>query len=59
MPLKQIQQYAKWRMQGESTVIQRKQLLVEHAKHLQRVIENEMAHLSVLREKIDFYEKMN
>lgn len=55
MPLKQIQQYATWRSQGNETVSQRRQLLENHAQHLEAIIEKEQSHLKALQKKINFY----
>ena len=55
MPLKQIQDYAELRAQGNSTNLERRNLLAHHAQSLEQEIQMAQQHLSALQEKIAFY----
>lgn len=59
MPLEKIRQYAQWRAQGESTAVQRQQLLISHADNLKESIHQEQKHLRALEQKIHWYEQQN
>lgn len=58
MPLEQIKNYALLRQQGESTANARKNLLEDHASVLKNKISEEKQHLSKIKEKIEYYEKV-
>jgi DNA-binding transcriptional MerR regulator len=58
MPLKQIKKYALLRQQGASTANARKNLLEDHASVLKNKISEEKQHLSKIKEKIEYYEKI-
>jgi DNA-binding transcriptional MerR regulator len=58
MPLEQIKEYALLRQQGESTANARKNLLEDHASVLKNKISEEKKHLSKIKEKIQYYEKV-
>ncbi|MPQ75873.1 MerR family transcriptional regulator [Hydrogenovibrio sp. JE_KL2] len=55
MPLVEIQQYAKLRSQGNTTLESRQTLLENHAKALQTKLNAQQQHLKKLNEKIAFY----
>lgn len=56
MPLKQIQQYADLRSQGDVTLAARQMLLEAHAKTLHDKLKTQQQHLNKLNEKIAFYQ---
>jgi DNA-binding transcriptional MerR regulator len=55
MPLAEIQQYARLRELGSSTVLDRQQLLERHKDQLQAHIELQKSHLLALENKISLY----
>ncbi|QDE33077.1 MULTISPECIES: MerR family transcriptional regulator [Shewanella] len=55
MPLVKIQEYAKLRALGASTVLNRQQLLEYHKEQLQAHIEQQKNHLLALENKINLY----
>lgn len=57
MPLREIQQYAQWRKQGNTTLEARQQLLERHADALQQQLAEQQAHLAALQEKIAYYQQ--
>jgi DNA-binding transcriptional MerR regulator len=56
MPLEKILQYAALREQGNETLLERMQLLVDHAKELVDRITTQQQHLEKLNDKIDLYD---
>ena len=56
MPLEQIHKYAELRPQGDSTLLPRQQLLVEHALTIKLNIAKQQQHLNKLNEKITLYQ---
>jgi len=58
MPLKQIQQYAELRYEGDTTLTERKEMLLLHRQDLMRNIDKLKSHLTSLDDKIDVYETM-
>jgi len=58
MPLKQILTYAELREQGESTSLDRMQMLELHAQALQEKIALEQLNLEMLRAKIVHYDEI-
>ena len=57
MAIKDIQQYAKLRAKGSSTLKQRKEMLIEHRKSLIAQITQLCEHKTKLDENIDFYQQ--
>ncbi|WP_259395299.1 MerR family transcriptional regulator [Shewanella sp. SR43-8] len=55
MPLVKIQEYAQLRALGQSTVLDRQQLLEHHKDQLQAHIERQQQHLLALENKINLY----
>jgi DNA-binding transcriptional MerR regulator len=55
MPIKEIQKYAKLRSQGDLTMSQRMQILVEHRAILQDRIADLQDNLMKLDDKINYY----
>ncbi|MCT4536065.1 MerR family transcriptional regulator [Halodesulfovibrio sp.] len=58
MPLKSIIHYAELRQEGDTTNIQRLELLQQHASCLEDRLTAEMLHLQKLKEKIAHYENL-
>lgn len=56
MPLAQIQQYAKLRADGDTTLAARQKLLEDHAQALKATLQKQQQHLKKLDEKIRFYQ---
>ncbi|CAH0525133.1 hypothetical protein VHP8226_00799 [Vibrio hippocampi] len=56
MPLDGIKQYAELRHQGDTTLLERKQLLEQHRRQIEKEIEKQKRHLSALDAKIHVYE---
>ncbi|MCI8284156.1 MAG: MerR family transcriptional regulator [Firmicutes bacterium] len=57
MPIKQIQHYAKLRAMGESTMNERRKILINHRETLKNQIEQLQEHMKKLNDKIEFYDK--
>lgn len=55
MPIKEIQEYAKLRVDGDSTMIERMEMLIKHRIALQEEIAQYNEHLNKLNDKIDYY----
>jgi DNA-binding transcriptional MerR regulator len=55
MPLAEIQQYARLRERGSSTVLARQTLLEQHKENLKAHIELQQKHLAILEDKINLY----
>ncbi|KRE23284.1 MerR family transcriptional regulator [Paenibacillus sp. Soil522] len=55
MPIKEIQKYAELRAQGDSTMIERMEMLMAHKAALKNQIAQLKEHLDNLDNKIDFY----
>ncbi|MBV7275638.1 MerR family transcriptional regulator [Clostridium sp. PL3] len=55
MPIKEIQKYAKLRSIGDSTMIERMEMLVKHRTDLEKEINKANENLQKLNDKIDFY----
>jgi len=55
MPIKEIQEYAKLRADGDSTMIERMEMLIKHRIALQEEIAKSNEHLNKLNDKIDYY----
>ncbi|MBC7872097.1 MAG: MerR family transcriptional regulator [Chitinophagaceae bacterium] len=58
MPIQQMQQYAEYLRQGAESIPNRIALLAEHQRALEAHIEELQRHHSVIRFKIDSYEKL-
>ncbi|OBQ52162.1 MerR family transcriptional regulator [Halodesulfovibrio spirochaetisodalis] len=58
MPLKQIQQYAELREQGDHTATDRMLLLEDHAATLEARLALETQHLKKLHDKIAYYKTL-
>lgn len=57
MPLKQIKQYAWLRQQGDATLAQRAELLIEHRQFVQAQLRVWQDHLQSLDAKIGYYQQ--
>ena len=55
MPIKEIQEYAKLRADGDSTMIERMEMLIKHRIALQEEIAKSNEHLEKLNDKINYY----
>ena len=55
MPIKEIQEYAKLRADGDSTMTERMEMLIKHRIALQEEIAKSNEHLNKLNDKIDYY----
>ena len=55
MPLEQIHHYADLREAGDNTLVERQQLLEDHANHLRESIAQQQQHLDKLNDKIALY----
>ena len=58
MPVREMQQFAELRRQGDQTFLQRRQLLETHEKHIQKELEELGQNLKVIQKKIQLYKKM-
>lgn len=58
MPLSEIKSYAILRDRGDSTMIQRRQLLEEHLVVLERQVAKALEHRDALRRKIEHYHQL-
>ncbi|CAG8999783.1 MAG: HTH-type transcriptional regulator AdhR [Candidatus Celerinatantimonas neptuna] len=56
MPLSQIQQYARLREQGNSTLKARRSMLILHQKELSQRLDELQQNAALLAEKINFYD---
>lgn len=57
MPIKEIQQYAKLRAMGTSTLRERMEMLIAHRKSLNEQIRQLQEHMTKLDDKIDLYQQ--
>jgi len=57
MPIKEITHYAKLRADGDPTLLERMEMLVQHRQALNEQIAQLQEHRTKLDEKIDFYRK--
>ncbi|MCI9358788.1 MAG: MerR family transcriptional regulator [Lachnospiraceae bacterium] len=57
MPIKEIRHYAKLRSDGNSTLSERMEMLMQHREALNKQIAQLQAHKLKLDEKIEFYRK--
>lgn len=57
MPIKKIQKYAELRAKGDSTMIARMEMLIEHRAILKEDIAKQQEHLNNLDEKIEYYQR--
>lgn len=57
MSLANIKQFAQLRLQGDDSLLDRKQMLAEHAEHLKKDIEQLRHELTIVENKITDYEK--
>ena len=55
MPIKEIQEYAKLRADGNSTMTERMEMLIKHRITLQQEIAKSKEHLNKLNDKINYY----
>jgi DNA-binding transcriptional MerR regulator len=58
MPIREMQQFAELRRQGNHTFSQRRQLLESHQQHVKQHIEELTQNLNVIQEKIQHYRKL-
>jgi len=56
MPVKQIRQYIDWYVEGDSTLEQRRAMLLEHRSHIAAQMEELQSNLSTLDKKIRCYD---
>jgi DNA-binding transcriptional MerR regulator len=63
MPVKIIARYAGLRAEGDDTLLERKEMLIQHRQHLSNQIMELQEHMSKINDKISIYcqkiEKMN
>lgn len=57
MPLEAIQRYAHLRAQGDATAAERRELLAQHAQHLEARLAQQAEHLARLKEKMAYYDQ--
>ena len=55
MPIKEIQEYAKLRTNGDSTMSERMEMLIKHRAALKEKITKSNEHLKNLNDKINYY----
>ena len=55
MPIKEIQEYAKLRADGDSTMTERMEMLIKHRIALEEEITKSNEHLKKLNDKITYY----
>jgi DNA-binding transcriptional MerR regulator len=58
MPIREMQQFAELRRQGDRSLTQRRQLLEIHQQHVQQQIDELTQNLKVIQEKIQHYRKL-
>ena len=58
MPIRQMQQFADLRRQGNPTIPQRRELLDLHQQLLQKQLEELNRNLSIIQEKIQLYKEL-
>lgn len=56
MPIKKIKEYAELRAIGDSTMVQRREILQQHKKKLERAMAKFQEHLNNLNSKIEYYD---
>lgn len=57
MPIKEIKHYARLRTDGDSTLLERMEMLIQHRQSLNEKIAQLQEHKAKLDEKIEFYRK--
>ncbi|NJO79851.1 MAG: MerR family transcriptional regulator [Cyanobacteria bacterium RM1_2_2] len=57
MPIREMQQFAELRRQGDCTLQQRRQLLESHQQHIDQHLEELIQNLKVIQEKIQYYKQ--
>ncbi|MBW4527907.1 MAG: hypothetical protein KME18_22450 [Phormidium tanganyikae FI6-MK23] len=55
MPIRQMQQFAELRRQGDSTIVQRRMLLESHQQAVQQQIDQLSENLNIIQAKIQHY----
>lgn len=55
MPIKEIKNYAYLRSLGDSTLVERMELLIHHRQFLNEKMEELQTHMEKLDDKIEFY----
>ncbi len=58
MPIREMQQFAELRRQGDRSVSQRRQLLETHQQHLQQELYELSQNLKLIQKKILYYKEM-
>ncbi len=58
MPLKEIKKYSELRYEGNSTISERKEMLLKHKTNLLEELSTLKSHLDFLENKIQIYEEM-
>jgi DNA-binding transcriptional MerR regulator len=58
MPIRQMQQFAELRRQGDPTVSQRRYLLEAHQQYVQQQLDELSHNQSVIQEKIQYYKQL-
>lgn len=56
MPIREIRRYAALRAQGVSTLEERRDMLLAHRRTLEKRIQTMQSHLTMLNDKISYYE---
>ena len=58
MPIREMQQFAELRRQGDRSLTQRRQLLEIHQQHIHQQIDDLTRNLKVIQEKIEHYKEL-
>ena len=58
MPIREMQQFAELRKQGDRSLTQRRQLLETHQQHIQQQLDELTQNLKVIQEKIRHYKEL-
>jgi DNA-binding transcriptional MerR regulator len=58
MPIREMQQFAELRRQGDRSLTQRRQLLEIHQQHVQQQLDELTQNLKVIQEKIQHYREL-
>lgn len=58
MPIREMQQFADLRRQGDCTLFQRRQLLETHQQHVQQQLNDLSQNLAIIQEKIQHYKEL-
>jgi DNA-binding transcriptional MerR regulator len=58
MPIREMQQFAEFRRQGDRSLTQRRQLLAIHQQHVQQQLDELTQNLKIIQEKIQHYREL-